>query len=140
MVLASSFGHGVQPRRLAVRSSSSTTSIPTAVTTCGWQTSGLAVYALDLRGRGRSDGERFYFETFADYARDVATTVKLAKSREPGVPIFLLGHSAFWKGSNATLGGWRALVQLPSLPHILTAVGGVSNVPKAVVRRRKKVR
>jgi alpha-beta hydrolase superfamily lysophospholipase len=27
----------------------------------------LAVYALDLRGRGRSDGERFYVEQFADY-------------------------------------------------------------------------
>lgn len=56
--------------------------------------SGLAVYALDLRGRGRSDGERFYVETFADYVSDLATTVKLAKSREPGLPIFLLGHSA----------------------------------------------
>src|SRR5262245_45361796 len=29
--------------------------------------SGLAVYALDLRGRGQSDGERFYVEKFADY-------------------------------------------------------------------------
>ena len=28
---------------------------------------GLAVYALDLRGRGKSDGERFYVEKFADY-------------------------------------------------------------------------
>ena len=28
---------------------------------------GLAVYAMDLRGRGQSDGERFYVETFADY-------------------------------------------------------------------------
>ena len=28
---------------------------------------GLAVYALDLRGRGKSDGERFYVEDIADY-------------------------------------------------------------------------
>src|SRR3954447_15936184 len=55
---------------------------------------GLAVYAIDLRGRGKSDGERFYVEAFADYTRDVATFVSLAKSREPGVPAFLLGHSA----------------------------------------------
>jgi len=27
---------------------------------------GLAIYALDLRGRGRSDGERFYVEQFDD--------------------------------------------------------------------------
>lgn len=56
--------------------------------------SGLAVYALDLRGRGRSDGERFYVEKFADYVEDVATFVRLAKSREPGLPVFVLGHSA----------------------------------------------
>ena len=32
---------------------------------------GVAVYAVDLRGRGRSDGERFYVEAFEDYVRDV---------------------------------------------------------------------
>jgi acylglycerol lipase len=56
--------------------------------------SGLAVYAVDLRGRGKSDGERFYVERFADYVSDVASLVTLAKSREPGLPVFLLGHSA----------------------------------------------
>ncbi|HET6336404.1 MAG TPA: alpha/beta hydrolase [Polyangiales bacterium] len=56
--------------------------------------SNLAVYALDLRGRGKSDGERFYVEKFADYVADVTKFVQLAKSREPGLPVFLLGHSA----------------------------------------------
>src|SRR5215469_7531 len=55
---------------------------------------GLAVYAVDLRGRGNSDGERFYVETFAHYVRDVEAVVKVAKSRESSVPFFLLGHSA----------------------------------------------
>jgi acylglycerol lipase len=55
---------------------------------------GIAVYALDLRGRGRSDGDRFYVEKFEDYVGDVATFIALAKSREPGLPVFLLGHSA----------------------------------------------
>jgi len=54
----------------------------------------LAVYALDLRGRGKSDGERFYVETFNDYVSDVSRCVALVKSREPGVPLYLLGHSA----------------------------------------------
>ncbi len=55
---------------------------------------GLAVYALDLRGRGKSDGERFFVQSFEEYASDVAKAVALAKSREPGLPVFLLGHSA----------------------------------------------
>ncbi len=55
---------------------------------------GHAVYALDLRGRGRSEGERFYVEDVADYVSDVAGTIALAKSRHPGVKVFLLGHSA----------------------------------------------
>ena len=54
----------------------------------------LAVYALDLRGRGRSDGERFYVQKFADYVSDVDALVTRARSNEPGLPVFLLGHSA----------------------------------------------
>lgn len=55
---------------------------------------GLAVYSVDLRGRGQSDGERFFVERFDDYESDVAAAVTLAKMREPGLPVFLLGHSA----------------------------------------------
>ena len=54
----------------------------------------LAVYALDLRGRGRSDGERYFIESFGEYLADVHAVVELARSREPGLPIFVLGHSA----------------------------------------------
>ncbi|HXU07124.1 MAG TPA: lysophospholipase [Polyangia bacterium] len=55
---------------------------------------GLAVYALDHRGRGRSDGERFFVKKFADWTRDLATFIDIVKTREPGLPVFLLGHSA----------------------------------------------
>ena len=54
----------------------------------------LAVYAIDLRGRGKSEGERFYVDNVAEYVSDVANLVKLVKSRESGLPVFLLGHSA----------------------------------------------
>jgi len=55
---------------------------------------GLAVYAEDLRGRGNSDGERFYVEKFEDYVSDVEAVVAIVKSREPNLPVFMLGHSA----------------------------------------------
>jgi alpha-beta hydrolase superfamily lysophospholipase len=55
---------------------------------------GLSVYAVDLRGRGQSDGERFYVDKFADYESDVSAVIALAKSRDRGLPTFLLGHSA----------------------------------------------
>src|SRR5215813_2301160 len=55
---------------------------------------GLAAYAIDLRGRGRSEGERFYVEKMEDYTDDVATLVRTAKAENPGVPVFVLGHSA----------------------------------------------
>lgn len=55
---------------------------------------GLAVYAVDLRGRGESEGERFYVERFEDYVSDVESLAKLARERDPGLKVFLLGHSA----------------------------------------------
>ncbi len=55
---------------------------------------GYATYALDLRGRGKSEGERFYVQTFADYVADLSALVSLAKKRHPSLPVFLLGHSA----------------------------------------------
>jgi acylglycerol lipase len=41
---------------------------------------GLACYALDLRGRGKSEGERFYVEKFSDYLEDVDKLVSIAKA------------------------------------------------------------
>ena len=55
---------------------------------------GFAAYALDLRGRGKSEGQRFYVNSIAEYVSDVSNTIKLAKAREPGLPVFLFGHSA----------------------------------------------
>jgi acylglycerol lipase len=54
----------------------------------------LAVYALDLRGRGHSEGERYFIESFGEYQADVHAVVETARTREPGLPIFVLGHSA----------------------------------------------
>lgn len=55
---------------------------------------GFAVTALDLRGRGKSDGERFYAESIDEYVSDLSLTIDLAKSLHPDLPLYLLGHSA----------------------------------------------
>ena len=55
---------------------------------------GFAVHALDLRGRGQSEGERFFAESIGDYVDDLSALVRHAKAAHPGKPVFLLGHSA----------------------------------------------
>ena len=55
---------------------------------------GYAVFALDHRGRGRSEGERYYVDSVQEYADDLATFIGMAKSEVKGLPVFLLGHSA----------------------------------------------
>jgi len=55
---------------------------------------GYPTYAVDLRGRGKSEGERCYVQSFSDYVADLRAVVMLARTRDPLVPVFLLGHSA----------------------------------------------
>jgi acylglycerol lipase len=55
---------------------------------------GLAVYAIDLRGRGRSYGDRFYVDSFDDYVDDVARLVRIMREREGDLPLYMFGHSA----------------------------------------------
>jgi len=57
-------------------------------------TNGFAAYALDLRGRGKSEGERFYVEQFSDYLGDVDKLVEIARAENHGLPVYVLGHSA----------------------------------------------
>lgn len=54
---------------------------------------GYAVYAPDLRGHGKSDGERFYVDSFDEYVDDLDAFIGRIRRREPERPMFLLGHS-----------------------------------------------
>ncbi|GGP18127.1 alpha/beta hydrolase [Silvimonas iriomotensis] len=55
---------------------------------------GYATFAVDLRGRGKSGGVRYYVESFDDYVADLATLVDHARRLQPDAPLFVLGHSA----------------------------------------------
>lgn len=55
---------------------------------------GYVVYALDLRGRGRSEGARFLVSSVDEYVSDLAQVIALAREHNAGLPVFLLGHSA----------------------------------------------
>ncbi len=109
---------------------------------------GLAVFALDLRGRGRSEGERFYVEDIADYVSDVANTIALAKSRNPGLPVYLLGHSAggvvsatYALDNQAQLAGFICesfAFQVPAPGFALAAIKGISHIaPRLPVLKLK---
>ena len=99
---------------------------------------GLATYALDLRGRGKSEGERFYVADVADYVADVAGTIRLAKRRHPGLKTFLLGHSAggvtsatYVLDNQAELAGFICesfAFQVPAPGFALAAIKGLSHV------------
>jgi alpha-beta hydrolase superfamily lysophospholipase len=110
--------------------------------------SGFVVYALDLRGRGQSDGERFYIDSFSDYQSDVHTMMDAVKSREPGLPVFLLGHSAggvisavYALEHQADLAGFICesfAFQVPAPDFVLAVIKGVSHLaPHAHVLRLK---
>lgn len=99
---------------------------------------GFVVYALDLRGRGLSDGERFFVRDIAEYVGDLAELISIAKDREPGLPVFLLGHSAGGVVSCTYALGYQAELtglicesfafQVPAPDFALAAIKGISHL------------
>ena len=55
---------------------------------------GIATFALDLRGRGRSSGTRCFIGRFGEYVDDIDALVATIRTRAPGLPLFILGHGA----------------------------------------------
>lgn len=54
---------------------------------------GIGLVTVDLRGHGRSPGERSYVERFDDYLIDVDALWARAQALANGKPLFLMGHS-----------------------------------------------
>jgi alpha-beta hydrolase superfamily lysophospholipase len=54
---------------------------------------GIGVVALDMRGHGKSEGERGYCDRFGEFLADSAELTKLVDERAKGASTFLFGHS-----------------------------------------------
>jgi alpha-beta hydrolase superfamily lysophospholipase len=54
---------------------------------------GYALVAMDLRGHGKSDGERIWVESFDEYLADLEVLLERVRGRHPGKPLYLLGFS-----------------------------------------------
>jgi len=52
-----------------------------------------AVYGFDMRGHGRSPGQRGYINSWAEFREDLRIFLELIQTQHPKCPIFLLGHS-----------------------------------------------
>ena len=52
-----------------------------------------AIYALDHRGHGRSDGQRGYISDWSDFREDLRTLVTMVQQEIGGLPLFLFCHS-----------------------------------------------
>ena len=55
---------------------------------------GIVVHALDLRGHGKSAGERQNVRHFSQYLDDIDALMSSDRVRQPFLPLFMLGHGA----------------------------------------------
>jgi alpha-beta hydrolase superfamily lysophospholipase len=74
---------------------------------------GYAVHGFDLRGHGRSPGQRGHVDSWAEYREDVRAFLGHVARHEPGQTPFLLGHS---------------LGSIIALDYVLRYPGGLSGL------------
>lgn len=93
---------------------------------------GYAVHALDLRGHGRSEGERVFVRSFNEYLDDVDAFLARVRERHAGATPWLLGHSM--GGSIVAL---SAVTRRPGVRGLLLSGAGLkatSHTPWIVTR------
>jgi acylglycerol lipase len=81
---------------------------------------GYAVEAFDLRGHGRSEGDRAVARSFGRYLSDLRRFRARVTARHPGLPLFLLGHSM-----GGTIVALYAIVDQPAVQGIILSGPGL---------------
>jgi len=97
---------------------------------------GYAVYAIDHRGHGKSEGTRAYVDNFNDYLIDLKTFFDMVRKDNKNAKIFLFGHSL--GGTIATayaiehqdelaglMDSGSSLVSAPGVSPALLAMAGI---------------
>ena len=82
---------------------------------------GYAVYALDHRGHGRSEGERVQVDHYTEYLADLKTFFDLVRGENPGLEIFLVGHSM-----GASISTAYAAIHQAELAGLILSGGGIT--------------
>jgi alpha-beta hydrolase superfamily lysophospholipase len=54
---------------------------------------GYIVYTFDLRGHGKSSGERGFINSWDEYRGDLHEFRRLVSKKQPGLPLYMIGHS-----------------------------------------------
>jgi acylglycerol lipase len=62
---------------------------------------GFAVYAIDLRGHGKSSGAGYFVPSFDDYLSDLATFLQQVKLKEPNKPLPTVGSCSSNSGKSS---------------------------------------
>jgi len=93
---------------------------------------GFAVYALDHRGHGKSDGERVQVDSFQEYVKDLKTYFNMIRKENPKEKIFLIGHSM---GSVISL--LYTIAYQKELNGLVTSGGGLSKPTDTPIPRPK---
>lgn len=97
---------------------------------------GYAVWALDHRGHGKSDGTRSYVERFDEYLADLETFFGIVRKEHHKDKIFLIGHSMggtiatayaleHQKDFEGLILSGSSLAQTASVSPVLIAMAGI---------------
>ncbi len=102
---------------------------------------GFSFYMHDLRGHGKSEGERGYVDSFWDFINDLDQFINYVKEKEKEEKIFLFGHS---------MGGLIAIIyaieHYPNLHGLITSGAAlrtgvkIGKIQEALLKTLAKIR